>query len=112
MEERVVEMVAELVEKRPEKRLECDHLSPFRREIPDRYHAPPTAVRGRVESLELSAPEWRSAKGHPHADPGHGEGRADVVGDPLSQGLHVVLAPGREHVRQRGNRALQRGSRA
>src|SRR5262245_10353776 len=60
-EERVVEVMAKLVEERAEKGAIGDHLPPLGSEHPQRDHVAAATAGRRVEPLELSAVQRRAA---------------------------------------------------
>src|SRR5213592_1252426 len=112
VEQRVVEVMAELVEERAEKSAEGDHLPALGGEHPHGHEVAATAVGRRVEALELAAAQRRPARGDAHADTRNAERGADVVADALGERLHVALPTRREHRGKRCDRPLERRARA
>ena len=111
VEERVIEVMAELVEERAEKRPEGDHLASLRGEHPDRDDVAAAPVAGGVEPLELATAERRSPIRDEHAHRRNAERRADAVADPLCERLDVARPSGCEHAGQRGHGTAQRRTR-
>src|SRR5438552_9083133 len=108
VEQRVVEVMAELVEERAEKSAEGDHLPALGGEHPHGHEVAATAVGRRVEALELPSAQRRPTRGDAHAYARDTEPGADVVADALRERLHVALPTGGEHRRQRRHGTLER----
>jgi hypothetical protein len=108
VEQGVVQVMAELVQQRPEEGAVGHHLAALGGQHPDSDDVTAVTVRGCVETLQLAAAERGAAGRHTHAHGGHAERRADAVGDPLREGLHLTLATSSEHVGEGGDRSAER----
>src|SRR5262249_796970 len=120
----VVQVVAELVQQRPEKGPVGDYLAPLGGAHPERDPIPPAPVGGQVEAVQLAASVVRPLALHADPEPRHTERAADVVGDLLCHCLdrsdllaeqdvlerrHRLAEPRTGPQRQRGDAITRRG---
>src|SRR5262245_5170288 len=83
LEERVVEVMTELVQQRAEEGLVRHHLPAFVGEHPDQDRVPPTPVSRDVQPVQLAAARGRPPQLDPYRDATHAELATDAVGDAL-----------------------------
>lgn len=109
MEQRVVEVVAELVEQRSQEGFERDDLPLLGGQHPDRDVVAPVSVAGFVQPVQLAPTQRGASERDLDSDRRDPEVRADTVGDPLREHLDVARASGREDRGQRRDRRREPG---